>query len=190
VKTPIKCISCNSDKVIKKGIRRKKLQSAQRYCCKDCRIIFTLEQAKGRTYPLNIILTAISTYNVGRNLKQTSERISNKYKIKIPLSTISNWLNEYKGICTFSRLRKEALKQCNCTPKDIIHNPHMAQRIQPNLHLQQIKKTIIKTLQPSKYLIPANPQPHPALHIQISQSQTRLPNKRKSKIQRIKGLHQ
>ena len=35
----------------------------------------------------------------------------------------------------------------------------------------------------------ANPQPHPALHLQMPQCKTRNINKRKSKIQRIKGLH-
>ncbi|MCH9029823.1 MAG: hypothetical protein IH819_09475, partial [Bacteroidetes bacterium] len=81
----------------------------QRYLCKDCKSIFTSSNAN-TTYSINLILNSISNYNLGYNLKQTSTKIEKDYKIKAPISTISSWITQYKNICTFARLRKEAIK--------------------------------------------------------------------------------
>src|SRR3989338_6643501 len=124
------CPNCNSKNTIKRGKRKRKLRAIQQYQCKNCKAFFSPEAQNNKTYPLNIILTAISTYNLGYNLKQTSEKTEKRNKIKIPLSTISNWLQEYKSICTYSRLRKQALKQCNCTPQNNIHTQTLS-HIQP-----------------------------------------------------------
>jgi len=125
--TKIKCKNCNSNNTIKKGARKSKLQSKQIYQCKDCSKKFTLDSTK-TTYPINIILQSISTYNLGYNLKQTQKKIETKHKTKIPISTISSWINQYKNICTFARLRKEATEQYS--PKDIIQKQTL-NHIQP-----------------------------------------------------------
>jgi hypothetical protein len=105
----IRCKNCNSNEIIKKGIRKAKLQLKQAYQCKKCSKKFTLDNAK-TTYPTSIILKAISAYNLGCNLQQTQKKMEKTHNIKIPLSTISSWLNQYKAICTFARLRKQATK--------------------------------------------------------------------------------
>jgi|TARA_Y100000310_G_scaffold313469_1_gene361871 transposase-like protein len=104
------CKKCNSSSIIKKGIKKKKLQSIQRYFCKDCNSIFTLSATKS-TYPIQTILKAVSHYNLGYNLSQVQKMLESRTKIKIPTSTISNWINQHKNTCTFARLRKIAIKQ-------------------------------------------------------------------------------
>jgi len=116
-KQNIKCPDCGNS-AVKHGKRKNKLQIIQRYKCSRCNKLFTLQQIKNKTYPISIILKAISTYNLGCNLKQTQENLEIKQKIKIPISTISNWINEHKETCTFSRLRKQAIKLYS--PKSII----------------------------------------------------------------------
>jgi len=123
----MRCKNCNSNKIIKKGLRKSKLQSKQAYQCKNCGKKFTLDSTK-TTYPISIILKSISNYNLGYNLKQTSEKIEKNYKIKAPISTISSWINQYKNVCTFARLRKEAIKRYN--PKNIINKKTLS-HIQP-----------------------------------------------------------
>jgi len=113
----IKCKNCNSSNIIKKGIKKKKLQSIQRYFCKDCGSIFTLSTAKS-TYPIQTILKAVSLYNLGYNLGQVSKVTKSRNKIEVPTSTISSWLNQHKSICTFARLRNQAVKLYS--PKEII----------------------------------------------------------------------
>lgn len=131
-KTEAACPHCNSKSAIKRGKRKRKFRVIQQFQCKDCNKFFSPQsQNKGqsnKTYPLGIILRSISAYNLGYNLNQTSEKIEKKFRIKIPVSTLSSWLNEYKEICTFNRLRKHAISLY--TQKNIIHSQTLS-HIQP-----------------------------------------------------------
>ena len=99
-KNKIRCKNCNSANIVKRGFAKNKLQTLQKYQCKDCRIIFKEEQTKGKTYPLNIVLNALSTYNLGYTLEETKQRTNKKFNLRVCTKTISNWINEYKTICT------------------------------------------------------------------------------------------
>src|SRR3989338_1117458 len=118
------CPKCHSKITVKKGIRKNKLQALQQYQCKECNYIFTKNPSKNTTYPITTILKAISSYNLGRTLQQTKENLH----IEAALPTISSWLNKYKDICTFERLRNEAVKLYQ--PKDIIFKKSL-NHIQP-----------------------------------------------------------
>ncbi len=117
-------------KIKKYGKKSKKFQTLQRYFCKNCQKTFTLQQPKNKTYPISIILNAISNYNLGNTQSEIQNLISRKFKLKPSQKTISNWLNEYKAICTFSRLRKQAIKLYNYNPTNIIHKQTLS-HIQP-----------------------------------------------------------
>jgi transposase-like protein len=107
----ITCPNCSSKNLKKSGTKRNKLQRSQRYQCKSCRKTFTLKsQTKGKTYPTNTILTAVSLYNLGHSQTDISKILLKKFKIKPSQKTISNWLNEYKSITTFQKLRKLTTK--------------------------------------------------------------------------------
>src|SRR3989338_6470003 len=116
------CAYCHSISVRKHGIQKNKLQTIQRYICNSCKKAFTLQNAKNKTYPINIILNTLSYYNLGNAQTEIQNIISKKFKHKPSQKTISNWLNEYKSICTYSRLRKQAINQYNYTPETIISN--------------------------------------------------------------------
>ena len=122
-----KCPDCKN-RAIKYGKRKNKNQTIERYKCNFCNKIFTLQQIKNKTYPISIILNSISNYNLGYNLNQTRQKTETRYKIKIPISTISSWIQQYKTICTFAKLRKQATKQYN--PKNIISRKSL-NHIQP-----------------------------------------------------------
>jgi transposase-like protein len=103
------CPSCLSKNIKKHGIQKNKLQNYQRYYCNNCKKTFSLQE-KNKTYPINIILTALSLYNVGYSQSQIINKISRKFKIKPSQKTISNWLNNYRNVCTFHKLRKQAIE--------------------------------------------------------------------------------
>lgn len=117
-KQTINCKNCSSTNIVKRGFSKNKLQTIQKYQCKNCSNIFTLAETKGKTYPLNVILKSISIYNLGNSLEKTEEAINKKCSLNISIKTISNWLNEYKQICTYNKLRQESIKLYN--PKNII----------------------------------------------------------------------
>ena len=117
MKEKILCPKCSSKYITKKGLRKNKLQTIQQYKCKNCNKIFILQSLKSKTYPASIILNSLSLYNLGYSQSQVQKLISQKYKVKIPQKTINNWVNEYKPLCTYARLRKK-----NQDPDEIIQS--------------------------------------------------------------------
>jgi len=99
----IKCPNCSSKLIKKAGIKKRKIQSSQRYFCKNCNKTFTLQSTKNKTYPITTILKAISLYNLGYSQSQIQKLL--KTNPKPSQKTISNWINESKPIATYSRLR-------------------------------------------------------------------------------------
>ena len=102
------CEHCNSKNTIKKGTRKNKFQHVQLYHCKECNKTFSPTTIKGVKYSISVILNALSHYNLGHSQQQTSKIISQKFKIKVPQRTISEWVNQYKQITTFNKLRNKA----------------------------------------------------------------------------------
>ena len=61
-------------------------------------------------YPARVILKALSLYNIGHTQAEICKIIKQRHKLSIPQTTLSTWIKQYSSICTFSRLRKQALK--------------------------------------------------------------------------------
>src|SRR3989338_3821059 len=142
-----KCPVCN-ESAIKYGARKTKLQQIQAYLCKSCSKRFSITTQQNKTYPMQIILKAISSYNLGCTLKGVSNILESKHKIKLPVSTISSWIKEYKPICAFSRLRKQAIKLYS--PKSII-NQQTLSHIQPYAFKYHKSKLSILTKENPKF---------------------------------------
>lgn len=112
------CKNCYSKNVIKKGERKKIFENIQLYWCKDCRKYFTLQKISNKTYPIRVIMHAISIYNLGNPLDKTAKLVNKRYKVKIKPSTIHSWIKEFEKICTYRRIREKTLKNYN--PNEII----------------------------------------------------------------------
>ena len=105
IKNP-ECPYCRKGS-IKAGKKKNKLQIIQVYQCKSCNKKFTLQQVSS-TYPINIILTAISKYNLGYSLKATSKMLNDKFKTNITEKTIHNWVNKFN--LPYERIRSEIIE--------------------------------------------------------------------------------
>lgn len=90
----IKCKYCNSENVIKKGLRKLKNKKKQIYLCKNCSKRFS-EGISKKTFDINIILNAVNAYNQGYNLKEISDLVSRKNKVIISKSSVDRWAKEY-----------------------------------------------------------------------------------------------
>lgn len=110
------CPYCNSQDFVKRGVRNKKHEVVQLYLCRnaECGRTFTAERVKGKRFPLNVILEGISYYNLGLTLEQTCHILTEKFKNENILAptpaTLSAWIEEYKPICRFERMRPYAIK--------------------------------------------------------------------------------
>ena len=85
----VDCPHCQSEKVIKKGIRN----GYQRYQCKDCdRKFDTSDRAFGRWNQAEHIGAAIDMYLSGMSYKQIAELIGRNFNLPEPSkATIYRW---------------------------------------------------------------------------------------------------
>jgi hypothetical protein len=107
IKAPERCPHCNSTRLIRKGSRTKKLETVAMMKCKACGRTFTPgpRALRNKTYPLAEILEAITTYNLGHSLAETSVLLSSRYGHTVSAPTISRWVNQHLALTTYSRLR-------------------------------------------------------------------------------------
>src|SRR6266566_511438 len=99
------CPQCRCKNTVKKGKRRNRLRTLQVFKCPECLYRFTGEAGKNRTYPLKVILDAISTFNLGNSLTDTQRILRQRSHMEVPARTIQSWLKTYRTLCTYFRLR-------------------------------------------------------------------------------------
>ena len=110
-KQPGECPHCGSHNVTRRGTRRKKLEIVQLWRCASCKRVFTPGPAAlhNKTYPLRMIIAALTDYNLGYSLAETATRLEKKTNRTVSPSTINAWLREYKQHCSYRRLRAAGL---------------------------------------------------------------------------------
>jgi hypothetical protein len=122
------CPYCQSFDFVKRGIRKNKFGNAQMYLCRNpiCARTFTAKDIKGKKFPLRIIIEGMSYYNLGFTLEYSCALIKKKFGSAPDPQTLSGWIEEYKPLCRYERLRPYAVKYCN--PKDTVEVVTMAHR--------------------------------------------------------------
>jgi transposase-like protein len=107
------CPYCSGTKIVKRGLRKKKLESIQLYYCKHCQRKFTPLISKGKTYPLKIILDAICFYNRLYSFEEAAKKVSEKYGITISKENVYRWQNDLSEHLPFRRMREFVKKKYN-----------------------------------------------------------------------------
>jgi hypothetical protein len=82
----------------------------QLWRCASCKRIFTPSPAAllNKTYPIRLVLQALTLYNLGYSLSETAKRLKQKAGRTVSPSTIATWIGAHKEHTTFRRLRAEA----------------------------------------------------------------------------------
>src|SRR6185437_2501731 len=96
------------------------------YECPECLHRYTDRPDKHLTYPLKIIVDAISTFNLGNSLTDTQRIMRRKAHIENPARTLQDWLHTYRPLCTYSRLRIAASRLY--TPDSIVRTLELEHR--------------------------------------------------------------
>ena len=122
------CPYCSSKNFVRRGVRKNKHQIVQLYLCRnpECAKTFTAQDVKGRHFPLNMVIESMSYYNLGFTLEETCRIIKKKFGVAPAPATLSDWIDEYKELCRYERLRPYAIKMCE--PKDTVEVVTMAHR--------------------------------------------------------------
>lgn len=106
----IRCPGCYGNNIIKKGQVKTKLDTKQIYLCKECGKRFHDRKMPNKTYGPRIIINAISCYNLGYTLDESSKLINRRFKVKVSKSSVHEWIREFKSICTYHKIRGNVLK--------------------------------------------------------------------------------
>ncbi|MFH1402535.1 MAG: PD-(D/E)XK nuclease family protein [Patescibacteria group bacterium] len=99
------CPYCQGPQIVKSGQRKKKHETTQVYYCKNCDKKFTPGVTKNKTFPLRIILEAISNYNSFQTLEEAAKAVEQKYGLAVSAQNISNWLKGFREYLPFLRMR-------------------------------------------------------------------------------------
>jgi transposase-like protein len=112
-KVPDACPHCGGHNLTRRGTRKKKLEVVQLWRCASCKRVFTPGPAAlhNKTYPLRMILSALTDYNLGYTLEETAARLKKKTNRSVSPSTIASWLDGYKKHCSYRRFRSDGLKR-------------------------------------------------------------------------------
>jgi transposase-like protein len=73
------CPTCASKLTVKKGVRRNRLQTLQVFRCTECLRRFTGAAGKNKTYPLQLILESVSTFNLGHSTTETQQILRRRF---------------------------------------------------------------------------------------------------------------
>jgi transposase-like protein len=106
-KAPDACPHCGGRALTRRGTRTKKYEIVQLWRCGSCKRIFTPAPAalRNKTYPLRVILDALTTYSLGYSHEETRRRIKAKTGRMISDSTLSAWLADHDDVLSYRRLR-------------------------------------------------------------------------------------
>jgi transposase-like protein len=104
------CPQCQSKNTVRKGKRRNRLRTLQIFQCAECLFRFTGDAGKSKTYPLKAILEAVSTFNLGHALTDTQRILRQRTHLEMPERTVRRWLEEYKPLTSYARLRTAGKK--------------------------------------------------------------------------------
>jgi hypothetical protein len=77
--------------------------------CASCKRVFTPapEALRDKTYPLHVVLDAITLYDLGYSLEQVADKIKARFGRRAGRSTIAAWLAAHRTLTTYTRLRAE-----------------------------------------------------------------------------------
>jgi ribosomal protein L37AE/L43A len=90
-KHPGRCPNCGGTALSRKGSRTKKFETVQRWQCASCGHGFTPAppELRAKTYPLRVILDAVTLYNLGHTLSGASARLKTKSGIRVPSVSVT-----------------------------------------------------------------------------------------------------
>src|SRR3989344_1579021 len=92
------CPYCNSQNLIKRGVRHDKTSEKQRFSCKDCKKRFVLEPIKYIKGNAKIVCLAMDCYYKGLSYRDIADQFNQFYGLKLHHETIRRWVLKFSKI--------------------------------------------------------------------------------------------
>jgi hypothetical protein len=113
-------------------------------------VVLIAQSAKGKTYPLKVILEAIVLYYRGETRQRVAKRIRECFGLSIPPRTLSAWLAEYRALTTYVRLREQ--NRHHFTPYQLIRTTRLHHKQVGSASVLQSSHTIEKVSYGATYV--------------------------------------
>lgn len=107
---PVQCCPwCSGSEIRPKVKRRNKYGDVQLFLCRHCGRKFTPLLTRNQTYPLRVIIDALTFYNRLYTLEGAARAVARKYGLAISRQTLRNWLDDFAAYVPFTTLRAAAV---------------------------------------------------------------------------------
>lgn len=143
------CIHCNSNNVIKHGVRHSKFGDTQRYECKACNRLFTIRRkfAKMR-FNDNIIKRALELFNKHNlSTRQIQTIIYKEFNVKVSHNGIYGWVTKFIPNPDFqvnASNRKEVREKISNTLRNKSYS--MRKILNPESMMEEIEPRVTNTI--------------------------------------------
>jgi transposase-like protein len=92
------CLYCNSENLIKSGIRKTKIGTKQRYECRDCKKRFVLSPIPKIKGNEKLVCLAMDCFYKGLSYRDISDQFKQFYGLSLSHETIRNWVLKFSKI--------------------------------------------------------------------------------------------
>jgi len=92
------CPFCNSENLVKSGVRKTQIGDKQRYECRDCKKRFVLEPIKYLKGNAKLICLAMDCYYRGLSYRDISHQFQQFYNLKVSHVTIREWVLRFSEV--------------------------------------------------------------------------------------------
>jgi ATP-dependent exoDNAse (exonuclease V) beta subunit len=82
--------------------------------------VFTPQPVRGKTFPLRLILEAVSLFNLGYSAEAACRLMSERSGLAFAPTTLANWVTDHQNLCSYARLRDAGRKLF--TPNQIVRS--------------------------------------------------------------------
>ena len=99
------CRYCGGSSIKRKGRRKNKYGDVPLYYCHRCQRKFSPLVTKNKTFPLRVILDALTLHNRLYSLEDAAQAVTRKYGLSVSRQNIANWRAGFAPYLPVTRLR-------------------------------------------------------------------------------------
>lgn len=131
------CIYCNSDSVVKRGMRYNSLRAKQRFLCNDCNASFVEHDGfEHMRHRKEDIVRAIHQYEDGLSMKKVQNHLWQHDGVKIARKTIYGWVKKYGVFLKSGEFKRATSPQRKTTHRRKVYQNKRKRSLRPKLQGQ------------------------------------------------------
>jgi transposase-like protein len=126
----MKCVYCNGDSVVKRGMRYNDLGAKQRFLCKDCDGSFVEHDGfEHMRHKKEHIVRAIHDYEDGLSMKKVQNHLWQHDNVKIARKNLYAWVKKYGLFLKSGEFKRATSTQRKATHGRKVHKDKQKRRI-------------------------------------------------------------